>query len=154
MIVSMYSPPWPSYFLQDALALSIEMLRKIWKPDTYVYNGKKSYLHTITTPNRCLDKRERKNPSKIGTKSQSLFITILIPTRIVALSIGLNLNSIDCNMLQICSFVSKWASSLLPETDDQVQTYVILLFNMLHVKCWRKLFLWQKGNFLVLLCQM
>ena len=37
---------------QDALALSIEMLRKIWKPDTYVYNGKKSYLHTITTPNR------------------------------------------------------------------------------------------------------
>merc|ERR1719422_1221798 len=37
---------------KDALALSIEMLRKIWKPDTYVYNGKKSYLHTITTPNR------------------------------------------------------------------------------------------------------
>ena len=28
------------------------MLRKIWKPDTFVYNGKKSYLHTITTPNR------------------------------------------------------------------------------------------------------
>ena len=40
------------FFTQDALALSIEMLRKIWKPDTYVYNGKKSYLHTITTPNR------------------------------------------------------------------------------------------------------
>lgn len=37
---------------KDALALNIEMLRKIWKPDTYVYNGKKSYLHTITTPNR------------------------------------------------------------------------------------------------------
>ena len=37
---------------QNALALSIEMLRKIWKPDTFVYNGKKSYLHTITTPNR------------------------------------------------------------------------------------------------------
>ena len=55
---------------KGALALSIEMLRKIWKPDTYgekefvtmsmsikslyftVYNGKKSYLHTITTPNR------------------------------------------------------------------------------------------------------
>ena len=37
---------------QDALALSIEMLRKIWKPDTFVYNGKKSYLHTITMPNR------------------------------------------------------------------------------------------------------
>ena len=37
---------------QNELALSIEMLRKIWKPDTFVYNGKKSYLHTITTPNR------------------------------------------------------------------------------------------------------
>jgi gamma-aminobutyric acid receptor subunit alpha len=38
--------------MQDALALSIEMLSKIWKPDTFMYNGKKSYLHTITTPNR------------------------------------------------------------------------------------------------------
>jgi gamma-aminobutyric acid receptor subunit alpha len=28
------------------------MLSKIWKPDTFMYNGKKSYLHTITTPNR------------------------------------------------------------------------------------------------------
>ena len=34
------------------LALSIEMLRKIWKPDTYIYNGRRSYLHTITTPNK------------------------------------------------------------------------------------------------------
>ena len=37
---------------QKNLALSIEMLRKIWKPDTYIYNGRKSYLHTITTPNK------------------------------------------------------------------------------------------------------
>ena len=36
----------------DELALSIEMLRKIWKPDTYIYNGRRSYLHTITTPNK------------------------------------------------------------------------------------------------------
>merc|ERR1719361_2742479 len=36
----------------EPLALSIEMLRKIWKPDTYIYNGRKSYLHTITTPNK------------------------------------------------------------------------------------------------------
>ena len=49
-------------FAQDALALSIEMLRKIWKPDTYVYNGKKSYLHTITTPNRWIwNKKEKMN---------------------------------------------------------------------------------------------
>lgn len=36
----------------EPLALSTEMLRKIWKPDTYIFNGRKSYLHTITTPNK------------------------------------------------------------------------------------------------------
>ena len=36
----------------NQLSLNVKMLEKIWKPDTYVYNGKKSYLHTITTPNR------------------------------------------------------------------------------------------------------
>ncbi|KAL0125461.1 hypothetical protein PUN28_004520 [Cardiocondyla obscurior] len=34
------------------LALSISMLARIWKPDTYFYNGKHSYLHTITSPNK------------------------------------------------------------------------------------------------------
>ena len=29
-----------------------QMLQKIWKPDTYIFNGRKSYLHTITTPNK------------------------------------------------------------------------------------------------------
>ncbi|RZF41722.1 hypothetical protein LSTR_LSTR008597 [Laodelphax striatellus] len=37
---------------KDTLALSITMLEKIWKPDTYFYNGKQSYLHTITSPNK------------------------------------------------------------------------------------------------------
>ncbi|XP_063224961.1 gamma-aminobutyric acid receptor alpha-like [Bacillus rossius redtenbacheri] len=37
---------------KDTLALSISMLARIWKPDTYFYNGKQSYLHTITTPNK------------------------------------------------------------------------------------------------------
>ncbi|XP_034483167.1 gamma-aminobutyric acid receptor alpha-like [Drosophila innubila] len=37
---------------QDTLALSVSMLARIWKPDTYFYNGKQSYLHTITTPNK------------------------------------------------------------------------------------------------------
>ncbi|SPP76489.1 gamma-aminobutyric acid receptor alpha-like [Drosophila guanche] len=37
---------------QDTLALSVSMLKRIWKPDTYFYNGKQSYLHTITTPNK------------------------------------------------------------------------------------------------------
>nr|XP_023025829.1 gamma-aminobutyric acid receptor alpha-like isoform X1 [Leptinotarsa decemlineata] len=36
----------------DTLALSVSMLARIWKPDTYFYNGKQSYLHTITTPNK------------------------------------------------------------------------------------------------------
>ncbi|XP_059487386.1 gamma-aminobutyric acid receptor alpha-like isoform X2 [Neocloeon triangulifer] len=37
---------------KETLALSISMLMRIWKPDTYFYNGKQSYLHTITTPNK------------------------------------------------------------------------------------------------------
>ncbi|CAB3370465.1 gamma-aminobutyric acid receptor alpha-like isoform X2 [Cloeon dipterum] len=37
---------------KETLALSISMLKRIWKPDTYFYNGKQSYLHTITTPNK------------------------------------------------------------------------------------------------------
>ncbi|XP_076181210.1 GABA-gated ion channel [Ptiloglossa arizonensis] len=37
---------------KDTLALSISMLARIWKPDTYFYNGKHSYLHTITSPNK------------------------------------------------------------------------------------------------------
>ncbi|XP_023714026.1 gamma-aminobutyric acid receptor alpha-like isoform X3 [Cryptotermes secundus] len=37
---------------KETLALSISMLQRIWKPDTYFYNGKQSYLHTITTPNK------------------------------------------------------------------------------------------------------
>jgi hypothetical protein len=30
------------------------MLEKIWKPDTYFFNGLSSYLHTITRPNKLL----------------------------------------------------------------------------------------------------
>ncbi|XP_033218292.1 gamma-aminobutyric acid receptor alpha-like [Belonocnema kinseyi] len=37
---------------KEHLALSISMLQRIWKPDTYFYNGKQSYLHTITSPNK------------------------------------------------------------------------------------------------------
>ncbi|XP_028968513.1 gamma-aminobutyric acid receptor alpha-like [Galendromus occidentalis] len=36
------------------ISLSIKMLDKIWKPDTYFFNGKGSYLHTITQPNKLL----------------------------------------------------------------------------------------------------
>ena len=28
------------------------MLEKIWKPDTHFYNGKHSYLHLVTYPNK------------------------------------------------------------------------------------------------------
>ncbi|TKR82619.1 hypothetical protein L596_016312 [Steinernema carpocapsae] len=34
------------------LSLGMSMLDKIWKPDTYFWNGQGSYLHTLTTPNR------------------------------------------------------------------------------------------------------
>lgn len=34
------------------LSLSVSMLDRIWKPDTYFYNGKNSYVHMMTTPNK------------------------------------------------------------------------------------------------------
>ena len=36
----------------SALALNWAFLAKIWVPDTYILNGKKSYLHKITVPNK------------------------------------------------------------------------------------------------------
>ena len=36
----------------DELALNWAFLAKIWVPDTFFVNGKKSYLHKITVPNR------------------------------------------------------------------------------------------------------
>lgn len=33
------------------LSLNANFLRDIWRPDTYVRNGKRSYLHTLTVPN-------------------------------------------------------------------------------------------------------
>ena len=38
----------------DKLAVSVHVLDRLWKPDTHFFNGRKSYLHTITTPNKLL----------------------------------------------------------------------------------------------------
>ena len=36
------------------MTVHIKMLERIWKPDTFFYNGKGSYIHAITTPNKLL----------------------------------------------------------------------------------------------------
>ncbi len=36
------------------LPVSINILERMWKPDTHFFNGKKSYLHMVTTPNKLL----------------------------------------------------------------------------------------------------
>ena len=38
--------------MEEAFTLSVSMLDKLWKPDTYIHNGKNSHLHVITTPNK------------------------------------------------------------------------------------------------------
>lgn len=38
----------------ETLRVSITFLEKIWKPDTHFLNGKQSYLHTVTSPNKLL----------------------------------------------------------------------------------------------------
>lgn len=37
---------------QKALALSIYMLDRIWKPPTFFLNSRQSHIHTITLPNK------------------------------------------------------------------------------------------------------
>ncbi|GFU53546.1 gamma-aminobutyric acid receptor alpha-like [Trichonephila clavipes] len=62
----MFDAPIPS------LSLNIKMLEGIWKPDTYFHNGKGSYLHTITLPNKLLrifqDGRVLYSMRKIGSR--------------------------------------------------------------------------------------
>jgi gamma-aminobutyric acid receptor subunit alpha len=36
----------------DELAMNWAFLNKIWRPDTFIVNGKDSYLHKMTVPNR------------------------------------------------------------------------------------------------------
>ncbi|XP_065580667.1 gamma-aminobutyric acid receptor alpha-like isoform X2 [Artemia franciscana] len=54
----------------DELSLSIKTLDGIWKPDTFFYNGKRSYLHTITMPNKFFRLK------KDGSISYSMRLTI------------------------------------------------------------------------------
>uniref|UniRef100_A0A0N5CCM2 Neur_chan_LBD domain-containing protein n=1 Tax=Strongyloides papillosus TaxID=174720 RepID=A0A0N5CCM2_STREA len=36
---------------QSEMSLASKFLEEIWQPDTYIKNGQKSYLHTLTVPN-------------------------------------------------------------------------------------------------------
>jgi len=36
----------------NELVLSYLFIKKIWVPDTFILNGKRSYLHKITVPNQ------------------------------------------------------------------------------------------------------
>lgn len=36
------------------LTVSINFLDRMWKPDTHFFNGRASYLHMVTTPNKLL----------------------------------------------------------------------------------------------------
>uniref|UniRef100_A0A0N4Z0B2 Neur_chan_LBD domain-containing protein n=1 Tax=Parastrongyloides trichosuri TaxID=131310 RepID=A0A0N4Z0B2_PARTI len=36
---------------QNEMSLASKFLEEIWQPDTYIKNGQKSYLHTLTVPN-------------------------------------------------------------------------------------------------------
>ncbi|ELU14206.1 hypothetical protein CAPTEDRAFT_100858 [Capitella teleta] len=38
----------------ETLRVSVNILERLWKPDTHVFNGRQSYLHTVTTPNKLL----------------------------------------------------------------------------------------------------
>ncbi|GMT19521.1 hypothetical protein PFISCL1PPCAC_10818, partial [Pristionchus fissidentatus] len=43
-----FTPVDPS---REEIPVSSKMLKDIWTPDTYIRNGRKSYLHTLTVPN-------------------------------------------------------------------------------------------------------
>jgi gamma-aminobutyric acid receptor subunit alpha len=38
----------------ETLRVSVNILERLWKPDTHVFNGRQSYLHTVTSPNKLL----------------------------------------------------------------------------------------------------
>ena len=52
----------------EELAMNWQFLNKIWRPDTYIINGKNSYLHKMTVPNRFI----RISPSGRISYSQRL----------------------------------------------------------------------------------
>ncbi|XP_037073529.1 gamma-aminobutyric acid receptor subunit alpha-6-like [Pollicipes pollicipes] len=54
----------------DILSMNWLFLEKVWKPDTFFLNGKKSYLHKITVPNKFLRIR------KSGELTYSMRLTI------------------------------------------------------------------------------
>ncbi|XP_067948092.1 gamma-aminobutyric acid receptor subunit alpha-5-like [Watersipora subatra] len=59
----------------NSMLLSTHVLKKMWSPDTYITNGRKSTLHTITVPNMYI----RIDPDGRVSFSQRLTIKTLCP---------------------------------------------------------------------------
>merc|ERR1712106_27134 len=100
----------------NELALNWKFLSKIWVPDTFFVNGKKSFLHKITVPNRFV----RISPNGFVSYSQRLTLWASCPMDLRKFP----LDSHTCN-LEIGSFgytaqdvIYKWQSKPFSVGED------------------------------------
>jgi hypothetical protein len=80
-----------------SLSLSIKMLERIWRPDTYFYNGKQSYVHTITVPNKLL---------RLSSNGDIIYSMRLLQNKIIA----------QGDQWYCISFVFQWGIPMISHT--------------------------------------